>query len=56
MQNKTIKQHLANKYAELASLDIKTKYNNGESLFEQECNEFAELFRIELLKANGYED
>ena len=52
----TIKQHLANKYAEQVSLDIKTKYNNGESLFEQECNEFAELFRVELLRLNGYNE
>jgi len=54
MAYKKEKQHIAEKFANLVTAYIKNK-NNGQTLLENECNEFAELFRIELLKDNGYE-
>jgi hypothetical protein len=54
MIEKTIKEHIADKLAETATISIQN-WNNGESLYENEVNDFVELFRVALLKCNGYE-
>ena len=56
MENKyTVKQHIAKQVAEYATKEIR-KWNNDNDLYEQDCEEFVDLFRVALLKDNGYED
>lgn len=53
---KTIRGHLAEQLARQFTIEIMDKWNNGQTLYEQECIEFADMFRLELLKVNGYDE
>lgn len=49
----TIKEHIAKQQAETITKEI-MKWNNGETLYENEVKEFIDLLEKEMLKLNGY--
>lgn len=51
----TIKQHLAKKWAKIVAEEI-CNTNNGQTLYQAETEEFAEMFKKELLSQMGYGD
>lgn len=53
MELKNIKEHIADQIADKATVEI-MKWNNGQTLYEHEVEEFVELFRKVLLIKNGY--
>jgi hypothetical protein len=50
---RTIKGHIAKQYATLANEEI-MRWNNGNSLYENEVKEFIDLLEKEMLSLNGY--
>ena len=49
----TIKEHIAKEQARNITIEI-MKWNNGETLYEQEVKDFIKLLEVEMLYQNGY--